>query len=328
MAYTMKDVAKRAGVSVATVSRILNGLSGYSEETKKRVNQVIDEMGYQPNAIARGLISKKTRTLAVLLPEVSDLFASEVLAGVEEEAHEKGYSVIICKTAKNGVRTMKYLQTLRENQVDGIIFMSETLTKEYYEAIRKMGASLVLVSTRSDYDIPYVKVDDRQAAYDATSYLVEKGHRSLGMLSGTEGDLIATVPRVAGFKDALDDHGLPAEEHRIAYGDFGFSSGALAMERLLRRVPDVEAVFCASDEMAVGALSLLHRKGIKVPGEISIIGYDNTRAAEMAFPPLTTMAQPLYQMGKKAVDIVLGHRSAESLLLSHQMVERETVGQR
>ncbi|MGE7218205.1 LacI family DNA-binding transcriptional regulator [Priestia koreensis] len=324
MSITIKDVARQANVSVATVSRVLNNLPGYSEDTKKKVLGIINDLGYQPNAIARGLINKKTKTIGVLLPNVSNLFAADVLAGIEDIAHEMDYSVVICKTDKSGERTLKYLQMLREKQVDGILFVSEWMKEEYYEVISRMSIPVVLVSTKSDYPLPYVKVNDFEASYDAVNYLLNKGHRNIGMIAGTEGDLIATSPRVEGFKKALLDEGIDGEP-AIVYGDFAFETGITGMEELIEKYPDVTAVFCASDEMAVGALSYLYKKNIRVPDQIAVVGYDNTSAAEKAIPPLTTVGQPLYEMGRSAAEMLLKKRPTSNVVLQHKIIERETV---
>ncbi|MGG1574792.1 LacI family DNA-binding transcriptional regulator [Fictibacillus sp. NRS-1165] len=327
MSYTIKDVAKKANVSVATVSRILNNLPGYSEKTKEKVLQVITEMGYQPNAIARGLINKKTKTLGVLLPAVSDTFASVVLSGIEDMAHDLDYSVMVCNTAKDGIRTMKYLQALREKQVDGIIFISEFFKEEYYNAITAMKLPIVLVSTKSAYDIPFIKVDDEKAVFDGVTYLLERGHRSIGMIAGTKGDTIATIPRIEGYKKALNKQGIAFETKKVVYGDFGFESGIEAAEELLYHNKDVTAIFCSSDEMAAGALSYLYRMSIRVPDEISLVGYDNTKVAEMAIPPLTTVGQPLYEMGKNSVRMLLEREDGQpkSMFMPHKIAERESV---
>ncbi|MDM5336663.1 LacI family DNA-binding transcriptional regulator [Fictibacillus enclensis] len=327
LSYTIKDVAKKANVSVATVSRILNNLPGYSEKTKEKVLEVIAEMGYQPNAIARGLINKKTKTLGVLLPAVSDTFASVVLSGIEDMAHELDYSVMVCNTDKDGKRTMKYLQALREKQVDGIVFVSEFFKEEYYNAIIAMNLPVVLVSTKSKYDVPFIKVDDKKAVFDGVTYLLERGHRSIGMIAGTKGDPIATLPRIEGYKRALKEKGIPVDRRKIAFGDFGFESGITAAKELLKQTEGLTAIFCSSDEMAAGALSYLYRMSIRVPDQISIIGYDNTKVAEMAIPPLTTVGQPLYEMGKNAVKMLLDRETGEqqSVFMPHHIVERETV---
>ncbi|MDR6225088.1 LacI family DNA-binding transcriptional regulator [Desmospora profundinema] len=331
MGPTIKDVAKKANVSTATVSRILNDLPGYSKETKEKVMKVIEELGYQPNAVARGLVSKRTQTIGVLFPDVSSMFSSEILNGIEDTAHELGSSVIVCNTDRDGKRTMKYLQLLQEKRVDGVIFTSEVLTEEYYETLMDMQVPVVLVSTASyRYPLPYVKVDDKHAAYTATEYLIQNGHTQIAMISGRKEDPIAGAPRVEGYKQALSDYGIPIHEESIVYTDgFGFQQGQESFPRIAEKLPEVTAVFAASDEMAVGAMSAAYQLGIQIPDQLSIIGYDNLKIAEMSIPPLTTVAQPLYQMGEVAAkllnEMLRTGSSVESRIMPHHIVERCTV---
>ncbi|MEC0333422.1 substrate-binding domain-containing protein [Paenibacillus macerans] len=327
---TIKDVANKANVSIATVSRVLNNLPGYSEKTKDKVFKAIEEIGYQPNAIARGLINKRTHTIGVMFPTVSSLFSSEILRGVEDYAQDNGYSVVVCNTDSDGKRTLKYLQVLREKQVDGVIFSSEVLKKEYYQALKKMQIPFVLVSTESNYkNVPYVKVDDYKAAFDAVQYLIRIGHRKIALIGGTKHDKIAGVTRIEGYKKALETHGIPVDPAYIAYGDFLFERGCEAMESLLRKAPDMTAVFAASDEMAIAALSVAAKHGIKVPEDLSIIGYDDLKLAQMVVPPLTTVRQPLYDMGnlasQKLIRMIKTGEAESSRIMAHSIVERQTV---
>ncbi|KKI92692.1 hypothetical protein WQ54_07280 [Bacillus sp. SA1-12] len=318
MAVTIKDVAKKANVSYSTVSRILNNLPGYSEETKRKVEKVIEELGYQPNEIARGLINRKTKTIGVLVPGVSDLFVSEILDGIEEQARKSGYSVMICKTK---YRTKDYLQTLYEKRVDGIIMISGSIDQESYKEIEIKDVPVVIVAGKSKYPkIPYININEYQASYDAVKYLVEKGHSHIGMIAGTKND-----DREKGFKDALNDNGINVSNHMITYGNYHFDSGVRAMEELIINYPSITGVFCASDEMAVGALSCLYKQGIKVPEQISIIGFDNTATAKKAIPPLTTVAQPLYEMGESAVKLLIDPSLKENKNYPYFIAERDTV---
>lgn len=331
MTYTIKDVAKKANVSIATVSRILNNQKGYSEKTKRKVLVAIEELDYHPNAIARGLINKKTSTIGVLFPALSSMLVTELLAGIEKAAHLHGSSVIVCHTESNGSKTMKYLQLLNEKRVDGIIFTSEVLKEEYYEFIQKMNIPLVLLSTESRaYSVPYVKVDDRHAAYSATQYLIKNGHTRIGMISGNRNDLIAGKTRIEGFKNALMDHGLPIQDSQIVYSEgFTFADGMEGLKKLRNQAPGVTAVFTASDEIAFGAISAAFQMGVKIPEDLSIIGYDNLKIAEMSIPPLTSLAQPFYEMGEKAArmifDMMNGDQLVESRIMPHSIKERSSV---
>lgn len=326
MTVKISDVARKAGVSTATVSRIINNLSGYSDATKAKVQAAIDELGYKPNAVARGLASSKTATIGVLLPILSSRYSSQLIHGIETEAHKKGYSVIICNTDRNGERTLEYLRILSEKRVEGIIFASEWITEEYGRYMKDLSIPVVLVSTYSKmFDFPYVRVDDKQASYTAVKYLLDRGHRDIGMISGTPDDRIAGIPRIEGYKDALADYGVDFREELISYGDFHFESGIAGMKVLWNRSINMTALFTASDEMALGALTFLHAEGVSIPGDISIMGYDDTLDAVMAVPALTTLHQPVEEMGSKAVNVLLSKNHSDSIIMRHSVTERNSV---
>lgn len=331
MSYTIKDVAKHANVSIATVSRVLNGQSGFSKATEEKVLMAIKELGYQPNAFARGLISNKSNTVGILFPEVSSQFSSKILRGVEEAAHRIDSSVIVCNTASHGQRTMKYLQLLSEKRVDGILFVSETITEEYYKKLISMQVPVVLVSTESyQYPFPFVKVDDKHASFTATDYLIKMGHCNIGMISGNKEDQIAGQPRIEGYKQAMAHHGLAVkEEHIIHSHGFSFQDGYTGLLKLLEQYQDVTAVFAASDALALGAISSAYKLGIKIPDDLSIVGYDNLPIAEMAIPPLTTVVQPLEEMGAVAAEMLFSmmdtRKKVESRIMPHSVIERESV---
>ncbi|NFH69287.1 LacI family transcriptional regulator [Clostridium botulinum] len=330
MASTIKDVAKLSKVSVATVSRVLNDLGGYSEETKIRVLKVVDEIGYKRNAIARSLSTNTTRTIGVILPDVSTSFDGEIIRGIEDVAHDNNYSVILCNAGSKGVRTLEYLRILEERQLDAVIIVSIKIEDEYYKALKKINIPYILISTTSPkYDMPHIKVDDLSAAYTATKYLLDRGHRKIAMISGNQDDTIAGLPRVQGYIKALSDYGISVDEKLITYGDFSYKSGIECMNTLLERKKDFTAIFIASDDMALGVLNVAYRKKIRVPDDLSIVGYDNTKVAIMSIPPLTTLSQPLYEMGCRAFNEILnmlnGNDSKEQIIMKHNIAERETV---
>jgi LacI family transcriptional regulator len=331
MSSTIKDVAKKVNVSIATVSRVLNGQGGYSKATEEKVLNAIKELGYQPNAFARGLISNKSNTIAILFPEVSSQFSSKILRGVEETMHGFGSSVIVCNTASHGQRTMKYLQLLAEKRVDGILFVSEIITEEYFDKLESMHIPVVLVATESyQYPLPFVKVDDKHAAFTATDYLIKMGHHKIGMISGNKEDIIAGQPRIDGYKQALANKGLTFNEKNIVHSKgFSFTDGLDSLPKLLEQAPDISAVFAASDAIAMGAISSAYKMGIKIPKDLSIIGYDNLPISEMSIPPLTTVAQPLEKMGSVAAEMLFSmmdtRHKVESRIMPHTIIERESV---
>ncbi|WP_026689139.1 LacI family DNA-binding transcriptional regulator [Alteribacter aurantiacus] len=328
MAITIKDVAKKANVSIATVSRIVNNQSGYSSGTKEKVLKAIKELGYSPNALARGLVGQPTRTIGVLLPNVSSLFAGKLLEGIEDEAKENGYSVVVCNTGTQGLRAMGYLDMLNEKRVEGIIYGSGDMTKDQGDKLSALNIPVVMVATKPAYGhFPYVKVNDKKAAFDATRCLLDHGHTRIAFIGGQLEDPIAGRPRYEGFIQAMNERDLPIDESLIKFGDFSFNSGKEMMTEFVEEGASFTALFATSDEMAVGVLHAAYEKGIRVPDDLSVIGYDNTLASEMAIPPLTTVAQPLYEMGQKAFQRVI-KTGATQIEMKHHMVERETVKSR
>ena len=329
MKATIQDVAKKANVSIATVSRILNGQVGYSEETKEKVLLAIKELGYRRNSIARGLVTKKSNIIGVLLPDVSTTFSAEILRGIEDYAHESGYSVVICNTGVDGVRVKEYIETLESRQIDGIINISINMKDDECQLLKDYHIPCVFISMLNyKYQFPYVKVDDLQAAACATQYLIDKGHKRIAMISGSEDDYVAGGPRLMGYKQALMANQIPIDSQLIKIAGFGFEDGVSATQELLKE-EDFTAIFAVSDHVAVGAIQVIHAMGKKVPDDISVIGYDNTAIAEMCNPPLTSLAQPLYEMGmasvQKILKVIEEKVVVSSEVFNHSIVERKTV---
>lgn len=332
MKSTIKDVAKLSGVSISTVSRVLNNPELVVQDKREKVQEAIRQLHYSPNALARGLIHKRTKTLGVLIPDISNLFYAEVLRGMEDAAHESGNNLIICNTDKHKNRMISSLNMLNEKQIDGIIFTSEPVYSDSYEVLQQLNIPFVLAATHSlKYEIPSVKVDEEQAAFDAAEYLIKKGHTRIGMISGSALDPISGLPRLRGFIRAFQTYELDFDfERSIEHAKVHYEDSYEAMKRLYRKNPDITAVFASSDERAIGAISYLHENQIKVPGQISVIGFDNTRMAGMCYPKLTTVAQPLYQIGYKAVrklDQLIKGETIDELrtYMPHRVIERDSV---
>ncbi|MED4129613.1 LacI family DNA-binding transcriptional regulator [Shouchella miscanthi] len=328
---TIKYVAKEANVSIATVSRILNNGVGYSEKTKKLVLETIQQMGYSPNAIARGLINKQSNTIGVLMPEISGLVSADILQGIEKAAHSQGQSVIVCNTAPFGNQTMDYLKLLQEKQVDGLLFTSQFLTTEHSTYIKQMDVPAITISAYSnDKTIPAVRVDDEQAAYDAVQYLIKRGHRHIGMISGSPDDPLAGSPRINGYKKALYDHHIEYDDSKIAwrYG-FYFEDGREACSTLLQKHPNLTAIFAASDELASGAIAACYESGLSIPKDLSLVGYDGTKLSKMTHPALTTVSQHFVEMGETAVNLLLkpiqDTKYRSGAIIQHQIIERASV---
>ncbi|WP_332634738.1 LacI family DNA-binding transcriptional regulator [Halalkalibacter flavus] len=331
MTYTIKDVAQKANVSTATVSRILNDQGGYSEKTKRKVLNVIQELDYYPSGVARGLTNKRTDTIGVLVPNLTSSLITEFLNGIESVAHKIGSSVIVCHTESHGVKTLKYLQLLHEKRIDGLILASTALKKEYYDYIVKMRVPVVLLSAYSEFPVPYVTADDYEAAYTGTKYLIQKGHKNIGMISGNKEEWIAgnLIPRVEGFKRALSDHNIPFNESYIEYGKFSIDDGVTGLKILLNRVPDLTAIFAENDEIGMGVLSAAYNLGIKVPEKLSVIGMDDISLCKFMSPPLTSVSLSHNEMAEKAANLMFkminSDTEVNNCILDHQIIERKSV---
>lgn len=274
----------------------------------------------------------RTKTLAILFPGVSDMFSGTVLGGVEDAAQERGFSVIVGRTGGDYGRTLGYLQLLAEKRVDGLIFASEVLREEYADFVGRLPMPLVVLSGESARPgIPTIRCDDRQAAYTATSYLIGQGHERIGMLYGGAHETPEQSGRLLGFHEAHRDHGLAVEPERVlCLEGFAFRDGQAGGADLLSRAGNLTAVFASSDELALGVMSAAAKRGLRVPEDLSVMGFDDLPLAEMSLPPLTTVRQPLYSMGRRAATMLLDHIQDVRGLEGHALfpttiVERQSV---
>lgn len=329
-AATIKDVARVAGVSVATVSRVVNGIGSHRRDTEQLVNRVISQLDYQPNVVARSLVMDRSKALGVMVPSVTGGVTTELLRGINLRAHQLGLAVLLCDTDSEGIRTPEYLRVLSERRVDGIIIAHEQILSDYEEALHSLKIPVILISTKADsLETPYIKVDDRVAAFDATEYLIHQGHSDIACIAADPADPIAGAPRIEGYRDALEKHRIPFRSELLIPGKFSFECGASAARRLFDLGVNVTAIFAVSDEAALGVISAAYTTGRRIPQDLSLIGYDDTRSAIMSTPPLTTVHQPLFEMGVAAVDGLIGmayHGEAGSCrVVPHTIVERASV---
>jgi len=331
MKPTIRDVAKLCNVSISTVSRVMNAPETVVESKRNRVLEAIRSLNYQPNAFARSLISKKSDTLGVLIPDIQNPYYGGVIRGMEDAAKQLGYSLLICNTDRDEKRVISYLDSFIQKHVDGLLFASDYVNDKYYKAMQTYGGPVILVSTESpEYSLPSIMVNEEQAAYDAVKHLIQYGHRNIGFLGFTLPDPISGQRRYNGFIRALREAGLEQRcSHQVEYATHWFEEAYDATARLFDKHPHLTAVFACSDEFAMGAVSCLNDCGIKVPDQVSIIGFDNVRMSWMTIPRLSTIAQPMYQIGFRSVErlhaqIANGERSDLRELLPHQLIVRDS----
>ena len=328
---TIKDVAKKAGVSISTVSRVINNSKPVTDEIKKKVLDVIEETGYVPNPLARSLVTKKSQLIGVVVPEVSDSFVNEILNGIEEIARMYNYDILLSNTYSDKNEEMRSINLLRAKQIEGMVMISWDLGKEQVEYIENCGIPTTYISkTARDYDVPTVSVNNEKATYDMTNHLISQGHKKIAFVMTSAGDTRLEKERLDGYKDALSENGIEFNEELVRYGGVDYNSGYESTKDILEKgiVPD--AVFVTGDEAAVGAMNAVFDKGYSVPNDISVAGFNDVKIARMYRPKLTTVHQPLYDMGAVAIRMVIKMINGEEIEekkveLPHRIEERESV---
>ena len=302
---TIKDIARKAGVSVATVSYVVNQTRYVSPERKARVLQAIAELGYSPNAIARSLRQKNTRMIGLIVPDSSNPFFAEIAKGVEDAGYERGYSVILCNSNASIERELVYLDLLRSKRVDGIIFIATTTRVDQIRPFVAAGIPVaVFYRDNPDLDIDTFRIDNVKAGCMATRHLIDLGHRQIACIQPASAQT-PSGQRVDGYKQAMQESGLTWDEALLPRGDNRVSGGKEAAQALVSSGRPFSAIFSSNDAMAIGAMRALREMGYAMPQDVSIVGVDDIILASYTEPPLTSVAQPKYEAGCQAVDFVI-----------------------
>jgi len=325
------DVAKRAGVSTATVSRVFSQPDVVASATRRKVLAISNRLEFTPSVASKQFRTRRTYKIVVTVPDISNPFFSLILQGIEDAAQREGYSVLLGDTQHDEKREERYAQMVRRKEADGLIFLGHRLPGEAAGLIEAMAPQRAPVVNGCEFSpslgVPSVHIDNANAAHLAMDHLYGLGHRRVGVITGP---LVSPLSR-----DRLAGATASARKQRAArdcvvmHGDFSIQSGAAAAERLLRRAEPPTAIFCFNDEMAMGVLATARRLGIGVPDELSVVGFDDIRFAQHTVPPLTTIAQPTREIGEGTVRLLLrilsdggAHVSAESMTLPHKLVIR------
>ncbi len=330
MNVTIYDVAREANVSMATVSRVVNGNPNVKPTTRKKVSEAIERLGYRPNAVARGLASKKTTTVGVIIPDISSIFYAELARGIEDIATMYKYNIILSNSDQNKEKEMHLLNTMLGKQVDGIVFMSEKITQEHVEEFSKSPVPIVLAASFDEGSTtPSVNIDYEQGAFDAVQYLADKGHTHIAFVSGQAEHAAAESKKLNGYRRALEEAGLPYREELVVEGEFTYDSGLEAFDKLWELAEKPTAIFVASDEMALGVIHGAQDQGVHIPNDVEVIGYDNTRLATMVRPQLTTVVQPMYDIGAVAMRLLTKYMNKETVenhtvILPHRIQFRKS----
>lgn len=329
MAASIKDVAKEAGVSIATVSRVLNDVDVVNEETKKKVVEAIKKLGYRPNIVARSLKTQRTRTVGIIIPDISSQFYPEIVRGAEDVSNIYDYNIMLCNTDLDPEKEMEYLRVLKEKMVDGVLYMSNSLEPNILELIKELQLPMVLVETTStEGDIPSVTINNEKAAHEGVNYLIHKGNKRVAYIGTHEDAVNASALRYTGYKKAIKENNLELNEKIIYFGGLKAQDGYEGMNKILDQ-EKIDSVFCASDEVAMGAINALRDRGISVPEDVDVIGFDNIYSSAIFYPKITTIAQPMYDMGSVGMRMLIKIINKQELetknyILDHSLIKRDS----
>ncbi|QZY57226.1 LacI family transcriptional regulator [Crassaminicella profunda] len=330
VSITIKDVAKKAGVSISTVSRVINGSKPVSSEIRQKVLKVIEETGYRPNPVARSLVMKKSQLIGVVVPDISNVFIGEILNGIEEIGKMYGYDILLCNTYGQLEQELRYLNLLRAKQVEGIVFMTWKLEEKLVEYLETIDIPVSLVNRNtSNLNIPSVSIDNFQAAYEMTKFLIENGHKKIALIRSSLDQNAFGLDQYNGYKEALEEHGLEINEKLVKYGNWKLENSYEIVEEFIDEKILPTAIFAASDEMAIGAINCLLDNGYKVPEDVSVVGFNDIKLASIYRPNLTTIHQPIYDIGAVAMRMIVKKIDGEEvdsnvITLPHELMVRES----
>ncbi len=326
-----------AGVSIATVSRCMNAPSKVSEKTRNRVSDAIAQSGYVPNTLAQSFRRGRTNIVMVVLPSIGDPFFTDVMKGVRAAADATGYAILINETQLNTLTADQLTTMVVSKQTDGIIllasmspFGNQVLSAQNQRLLPVVIGCEAVAPELTNY--PSVHIDNKAAASDATQYLISQGHRKIGLICGPENSLL-TKDREAGFRMAMDSARCPIENGWVINADLSLAGAEQATVALLNHCVRPSAIFCTTDEMAMGCMNAVHRAGLKIPQDISLMGFDDNRYAAVLNPPLTTIKQPAFEIGERVMYRLQQEIEGEGdpaldaapELLGHELIIRESV---
>ncbi len=323
---SIRDVARKAGVSVTTVSRVLNQSDHQvNEKTRKKVIDTANELQYRPNALARALVSERSNIIGVIVGDASDTYFATIIRGVSDVAREKGYLTIICNSDRDVDVELNYVRMLRDYRADGIIFAGGGLTNPIYEKqlsdlITQLKEQSVAVISLGNHlaEIPQVTIDNLNSTLEMTEYLIRLGHRRIGFISGPPGLTTSSI-RLEGYKKALEKNNIPLDPELIVESDFTFESGLELTDHFLQLSPLPTAIFGSNDRVAIGALVKLKQRGIRVPEQMSVVGFDDISTTIQVDPTLTTIHVPMYEMGREGMNQVLKLLVGEEIKALHEL---------
>jgi len=323
---TIRDIAKKANVAVSTVSYVLNDTKHVRNETRARIMQAIDELSYTPRSAAIALKTKKTLTIGIIIPEISNPFFTEIIKGVEDTTYENGYNIVLCCTQEDEEKEKKYLRDLISKDIDGLIFVSTGKNKNILKNYKQLP--IVVVDRKMGDYTSMVIGDNVKGGYIATKYLLEKSNKPVHLLTGTL-TVNTYFDRMAGYMDALREKGIEYEQSMVHECGFSIEDARRVMDQLIESGQKIHSIFASADILALGALKSLLKHGIDVGKEVLLVGYDDINISEIVTPSLTTIRQPQFEMGVLAANLIIEQikdksKEIEKVIIEPMLVKRET----
>ena len=333
MAVTIEDIAREAGVSIATVSRVINKTKPVSAELRDRVYEVIEKNHFKPNSLAQGLITKKTNTIGIIVPDISNAVFGKLTKGINSVFAKEGYTVVLCESQGEIEKELKLLGILEDKQIEGLLFAGVDVNHTLVESMRKRNYPVVLVTQEASEDEEAVHTvihNNVEAMYDAVKFLLDNGHERIAYLGGPKNDFSSGKKRVIGYKKALEEAGIGVKDSYIVQGDFAFEAGYQGMKKLYEENSKLPtAVVTGSDVIAVGAIQYLDNMRVKIPDDISIMGFDDSEFATYIKPELSTVRISYYEEGVKAAEMLQQLRDGSTEVamkeyVPHKIIRRST----
>lgn len=331
---TIRDIAKMAQVSHMTVSRALSNDPRVREETRKRILQLVKELGYRPDARARAFASKKSHLIGLVVSDISNPFYAELARGIEDKAHEQGYNVIFCSTDNKPERMGTYVHLMMDAGVEGLIFASCRLREPIVEKLIEEHFPLVLVNRKLKGEaFNYVVLNNVQGAYEITEHLINLGYRKIAIITGTS-NLSTGIDRLKGYQQACKDHGIDLNNNYVIQGPFTRETGYEGTKQLLSMKDRPESIFGGNDYIAMGVIDAVEEMGLHIPEDIALVGFDDTEFASNQRIKLTTVSQRRYEMGNLGVQILIDYIERKEtdythkVILEPRLIIRESCGQK
>lgn len=303
---TIKDVARLSGVSISTVSRVINSSRPVSPAVRKRVQEIIDETGYKPNDIARSLVTKKSYLIGVIINDLAQSYVADIVRGIEEIGKMYGYDILLCCSYFSTDAQEKYLQLLNRKQADGIFMVGYSFDDEITELAKSMKKPCVYFTKQIKDDMKHIAIDNSDAIYEATKYIFSTGNKKVAFMSDYAERSTAESDKINGFERAIEENGLNPKDAKIFLADGRRYKNAYGVgEEILAEVKNLDAIICSSDELAIGVMNYLQDNGLKVPDDISIMGMGNIKECEYVRPSLTTIGEPFYDYGAVGMSMLI-----------------------